>query len=650
MRGLIDETRIRLFLNIIGRPLVSTHRAFSMPPLHGRHCQFSQSTLKILLVVAMLGCLCPQMAPAQSSSNTGSLDIVESHWGFDGTVMTEHFCLLTLIVDNPTPQPFDGEIRLHRTDGSGKRVGGFLVESIYLNPGSRRIVQFEPYIISENDGWVVSWEGGNWRAPNVQRGTPGRVLLINEDGLFERGGAVRRFRERFFPSSVTACDGLGEVILDHVPDWDAPRRQAFLDWLRQGGRLHLLRSPARAFPQFDGELSALNEPSLIYNIGGGIVRRHEITRRELTETYLKNEIIGSATTPMGAEADLLEQLNQRNEYSYDTSLPMGDWTLQEAVLNDLKRLITPEHDWGMIHLLSLAYIAVLFPGSFIVGREFRRVPLTLGVIVGSTLLFGGAFFLVGNRGYGEASTQHSLAIARHVEGDQFHVMQWNNLFMTNGGYYQLWNNGAGRLYSDATNLEAVNGQLISGSEGRFLVDIPPYSSRVFANKTLVHLPAWEERQVSSDTQDAEQFNVPLPEDIAKSIRYSYVIIGSQLYEGSWRDNTLTIRGGRKINEVLKPRFDSMGWNNVDTSTAETELATKKYFDALVLYSLGVSTDEELKSFALPEQKARVFLFTNLAPELSTKINEELELPSGTEANLIERQTGQMVYIFDVPHL
>src|SRR5690606_28022852 len=99
-----------------------------------------------------------------------------------------------------------------------------------------------------------------------------------------------------------------------------------------------------------------------------------------------------------------------------------------------------------------------------------------------------------------------------------------------------------------------------------------------------------------------------------------------------------------------PRFDSMGWNNVDVSAAETELATKKYFDALVLYSLGVSTDEELKSFALPEQKARVFLFTNLAPELSTKINEELELPPGADANLIERQTGQMVYIFDVPHL
>lgn len=607
--------------------------------------------LKILFVLAMFACFGPRVASAQAAGDQGSLNIVEAHWGFDGTVMTEHFCPLTLVVDNPTPQPFDGEIRLHRTDVSGKRVGGFLVDSIYLNPGARRIVQFEPYIISEHDGWVVSWQGGSWRAPAVQRGTPGRVLLINEDGLFERGGAVRRFRERFFPSSVTACDGLGEVILDHDPDWDAPRQRAFLDWLRQGGRLHLLRSPSRDFPQFDGDLSPLNEPSLSYNVGGGTVRRHEITRRELTEAYLRSDILESATpgTAAEAEATLAEELAQRNQYSYDDHQAMEDWTIQESVFNDLKQLITPEHDWGVIHLLSLAYIAVLFPGSFIVGREYRNAPLTLAVILGSTLLFGGAFYLVGNRGYGEASAQHSLAIARHIDGDQFNVTQWNNLFMTNGGDYQLWNEGAGRLYSDATNMEPVNGELIAGLEGRFLVDIPPYSSRVFSNKAIVRFPGWEGRTVAADPASAQQFNVPLPEELAKSLRFSYVMIGDRIYEGNVRGGklTITLQGGRKIGEALKPKINEITWS-ASGPADEAELATKKYFDALVLYSLGVATDQQLRSFRLPDQRVRIFLFTKLAPELNTKINEELEIPVGTEANLIERQTGQMVYIFDIP--
>ena len=128
-----------------------------------------------------------------------------------------------------------------------------------------------------------------------------------------------------------------------------------------------------------------------------------------------------------------------------------------GVFNQLKKMVQAKHNWAVIHLLSLSYVAVLFPGCFLIGREFRNVPVTFGTIVGATLLYGGAFYLVGNRGYGESTTVHAVALAEHVEGDRYDIMEWTSVFAIAGGEYAFVHPGRSRLYSDATTNEPVGG-------------------------------------------------------------------------------------------------------------------------------------------------------------------------------------------------
>ncbi|HEX6984543.1 MAG TPA: hypothetical protein VF170_04165, partial [Planctomycetaceae bacterium] len=374
------------------------------------------------------------------------LEVRDVLWGFDGTVMRDRFAPLTLVVDNPTPEPFDGELRLYRADFSGSRVGGFHVETIYLAPATQRIVQFYPYAISDMENWVLAWEGGQMTLPKPRYGGPARVLLADDGDLFQRGGAVKRFPARNFPPYATATDVLAEVVLDHVPDWTAPQRQALLDWLRQGGTLHLLRGTDGRQPQFTSEFAVLNEPSDEFRVGAGLVRRHAVGRSELNGEYVRTRL-----DPPPRKADETPEEVERG-YQYGGagySYPLDQWRMTTGVFTRLKRMVKAEHNWGVIHLLSLSYVAVLFPGCFLIGREFRSVPATFGAIVGATLLFGGAFYLVGNRGYGESTNVHAVALAEHVEGDRFDATEWSSVFAIAGGDYVFSHAGEERLYSDA---------------------------------------------------------------------------------------------------------------------------------------------------------------------------------------------------------
>lgn len=579
--------------------------------------------------------------PAGAADPTIAVPEGDILWGFDGTVMRDRFNPLTLVVDNPTPEAFDGEVRLHRADFSGQRIGGFLSETIYLAPGTRRIVQFYPLSMSEMENWVLSWEGGQVTLPQPRQGPPARVLLTEEGDLFDRGGAVKRFPTRNFPPYATATDGLAELVIDQAPDWEVPRRQAFLDWLMSGGVVHLIRGPDGRHPQFTGDLAVLNEPSDEFRVGAGRVRRHDVNRAELSGAYVSAQM----DPPEVPVEETPEEVARTNEYGV-YNFPLEEWRMNTGVFNQLKRMVKAEHNWGVIHLLSLSYIAVLFPGCFLIGREFRHVPATFGAIGGATLLFGGAFYLVGNRGYGESTSVHAVALAEHVDGDKYDVTEWSSVFVTAGGDYAFSHQGEERLYSDATDNEPVGGVETAGSAGRFVVDVPPFSTRVMAHKALVRLPP----AAPAVDPSAGSPVFRLPKGFPAELRDAYAVIGTQVLTYRRTGDELQPVGSQATpaKEFFKPKnadfvTDDMAWGeDLAPATRISQLARP-----LMVYSLRLMKDDDLKKFRVPDGRVRLFVYAPLSPQLQTLAGPaEAEVAEATPEPL-SGQTGSVLYSYDL---
>ena len=216
-----------------------------------------------------------------------ALDVGKPLWGFDGKVLPNAFTVMSIEVGNRGAQPFDGDLVL-RDLGSGAP----LKLAVFLAPGTSRWVQFHPYVGGYVPGWKLTWNDGREREEDMGQpstGAPATVLLADPDAPGMRAVRMRLFAENLFPTTVSATDGLAAVVLDHQPRWDAPRREAFLDWVRRGGTVHLLPGADGAAVQFTDDFSPLNITGSAdrQRIGAGLVVRHTITRAEMTEQWLK---------------------------------------------------------------------------------------------------------------------------------------------------------------------------------------------------------------------------------------------------------------------------------------------------------------------------------------------------------------------------
>src|SRR5262249_34417093 len=155
--------------------------------------------------------------------------------------------------------PFEGTLSLIETRGIGSSVSAPLVQPIYLTPGTRRWVQFTPFIVNEFS-WELRWGSGQKAHETIdgpKRGGLATVLLLDPSSVSAAELRLRVFPAALFPPPFPSPDPLAQLVIDHVPRWDAPRREAFLDWLNRGGVVHLLRGPGGPLV-FDGDLSVLN--------------------------------------------------------------------------------------------------------------------------------------------------------------------------------------------------------------------------------------------------------------------------------------------------------------------------------------------------------------------------------------------------------
>ena len=319
-------------------------------------------------------------------------------------------------------------------------------------------------------------------------------MLVTADDVLGVGRAVRQFPDSLFPPMVTATDGLKEVLLDHVPQWEESRRQAFYDWLYRGGALHLLKDTDGAYPRFTAQLVELNNPSESFHVGNGTVIRHDRPRSRLDAAFVDTLTAGKA--PSGDPNQDAQSANPAANPPNGAPAPLAGVRADTkgALFPDLcgglfaflKTLNKPNHNWLLIYAMALIYVVTVVPGVHYLGRKRFDYRLVYGTLVGLIVLFSLGFAYFGRRGHREASAVNSLAVARQLPGGAWDVTSWSNVFVINGTDYEIVHGGSQRLYSTAQTFEAVNGVIRNGNPGRFDVDIPPFSSQPFVGRLKVN--------------------------------------------------------------------------------------------------------------------------------------------------------------------
>lgn len=411
-----------------------------------------------LALIAFLLLLCGRLPAA--------IQVGSPVWGFDGKVLPDTFNVVSVEISNPSAKPFEGDFVLDDAPGLGPRSSAPYKQHIFLAPGTARWIQFYPYVGEYTPPWRLSWQGteqgtehGSADLGQPASGPPATILLADPDSPGSRNARMRLYPEGLFPPTVSATDGLHAVVLDHQPRWEAPRREAFLDWVRRGGTLHLLPGLDGAQPQFTGDLSALNVQGERGGVGSGQVIRHRVGRSEITEQFLKD-----AGFPPPEIVNNQGQIHDVNGFLF----------------RRLASITKPDISWNLIYLLTGLYVILIGPVFYILRRRDYRVLLAGFLVTVAT--FAWLFTVVGRRGYGEKQIYHSLSIAHSLGGGRFDVQEWVHAFATSGDAYRFEHSAGGQLYAALGEGETVRGEIIVGKDSRFDADIPLFSSRPFLHR------------------------------------------------------------------------------------------------------------------------------------------------------------------------
>lgn len=554
-----------------------------------------------------------------------ALEIKQMRWGFDGKVLPDRFNLLSVLVaQEPGGQPFDGELVLTETRGTEQGVGAPLVQPLYLTPGTERWVQFVA-VVSQEEEWRLRWGKGAKSVapvPAPKLGPPAAVVLMDLASVFAPDLRLPGFPEDLFPTSVAATDSLDQVVIDHVPRWDAPRREAFLDWLRRGGIVHVLRG-SEGFPRFEGDLAALNGPAgagetKTVRVGAGRVLRHEVAREEFDPAAL-----------WAAGYAPREFQTQQNQFG--ASLYRFDQTM----LQNLAGLTKPQVQWWLLYLLTITYLLLIGPGHYFWSRtvDWR---MALGGFLGLVAAFALAFIVAGHRGAGEDQTSHSIALARSLGGDRWDVHEWVSAFAIRGDYYKLTHPAAANYYAVPSDSEAVSAKAFGGKEGHLEADIPLYSARPFMHRAVMTGPKADLKVIE---WKKDSLVLELPADFPADSQPPLARFLSRMVPLTRDGRRLTWREG--VGPATRPEVDFFDSAAADAfrsfdNTGHTFSPNAAYYPLFAVFLGDVPVlPHPLTRRFLPPDQLQLFLFAETPASFAMK------------GKGFDRAHGHALYVIDV---
>jgi hypothetical protein len=613
--------------------------------------------------LAIFSVVCSFIAPC-AAQDQQTVRIAESIWGFDDRVMQGQFVPLSILVDNLSDQPIEGTLRLHCVQGMLNGVGGDFEEPIFLGATSRRWVQFYVYVSDSLANWHLSlttaekeitfdpipqsrrifepefstnMNRAKERLPVVILDPPGRMSRIPK--------SMKHMPNEIFPPYATATHSLYALFLDHVPNWDVPRQEAFMSWLRRGGRLHLLKDSNNQVPRFAGAMVALNEPAVEFTIGFGTVIRHDYQRADLPESVVEQVI-----TPGDAKADLPENMDPNSFANLRTFITAKSTSEFFVGLRDLTN---PEHSWVLLTLLALIYIGLLFPGSYILSKK-PQYPFytTYAAILGVVLLFSMLFLFFGRRGYNESTAVNSLMIARAETNKVWDVFAMSHAFVTVGDDYSIEDKNHQTLLASGSDSERVAATFTAGNEAKFVSRIPPFSGQPVISQRQLTLDEWNIQLLDFEQSQSDLRSVTIQTSgklpVGEDVRYR-ILHGRQVHKLNYDSKTGRLKLGqdskRLVDFCFRREFDPAVWggwpvppkpSTVSTDDDELEDPRKEFFRVseadLVARSLLDDFSVNIETFELPPGEIRLLVYAPIPPKM--------ELPFSTEAN----RDGRVLYV------
>ena len=609
------------------------------------------------------------LTPGVIAQDSQQLRVVEVVWGFDGRVVTGQFMPLSILVDNLSDQPVEATARLRRITGALIEVGGISTQPAFIGPNSRRWIQFYPYILGNSATWHFDLQteektytfdsldqpraifDRNRDSEEAQLSLP--AVILDPQGFATKSPTtVKHMPAEIFPPYATAMHGLRALFLDHVPDWEAPRQQALLSWLKSGGQLHLMKDSNNQTLSFSGILAPLNEPFPEFPVGNGTVTRHDFQRDGLSL-----QVVSPAVTPPGVNVDLSEP-----EPSFNQVGAVGHTAQEEATVNDdellmwMRELTQPDHAWIVIFLLSMCYVGLIFPGCWILSKQRRlHFLVTYGAIAGLAVVFSLIFLFIGQRGYGETTSLHTLAVARAEDATHWSSLEYRTLFVTSGDLYTLDDKDRQTLLASGAADERADALMTAGNSASMVARVPPFSSQSMIFRRRLTLDDWNlsitnvEQSGSELTALTLSFNEKFP--LHKDNKY-FVIHGKRIHtlKADGANKQLTYAGSALLlttfcAPVLEPENGFTGILTASGNTGpygneEPDDPVAKCFHKSLLKLVARSAADDfyadLKRFELPEGRVRILIY---AP---------IEMTQDMTVSADVKREGRILYVRDFP--
>lgn len=537
-------------------------------------------------------------------------------WGFDGTIRVEEFNLLNVEVFNNSENPWQGAVWLQPIVGIQKVDVAVIQPDLFIEPYGTRQIQFYAFIPNQTE-YELGWGkilGGQLRAEgDIEMDSPkinhkNLTLQLTNGSSSSRGQKVPTYDEAIFPSGADVLRTVDAILLDHVPRWQSPQIQSFRDWLYGGGTLYLIADAGDPLLQFPTVLEELNEPSDAFPVGyGKVIRTSEFSASNVEE--------------------------QAPPQNYKNLSSSG------TIFSLLKAMTTPDHNWPLIYFLAVLYLLVLFPGCWLVGRKKGDFRVTYAIILGTVGLFSVGFHSIGKRGYGEATTINSVAIARPGQPARWIVKQWSNLFITSGGDYLVEHDVDASAISTGQHTEAILGLAMNQPAAAMQTDIPSFSNRTVVHTGTLKTPGFrpEVASLRATPDRLEELVLTLPEGSQwPTFQSMLAIYRGQQYVPSLVNNRLHVTPSATSNVNLLNdaalAYNPYSWGTAKSNSPE-ELFDKTFW-LMIADDLGLFYGEEINGSMPPQNRVRLYLFT------------EMEAPFFASGEISPQQTGKVLYIFE----
>ena len=432
------------------------------------------------------------------SARSYALDVQEIYYGFDNQVINNSFNFITFKVHNNTPKAFDDVITLKSSGISVKTIN---TKHVFLAPNQRKTIQMYFYIQEHYDGLIIQAGKDRFTTDIPSESIGANIFISDKPGRLPKH--FKFFPQEYFPVSTPLTDSLSRVIFDTSPDWTPAQKATFMTWLKLGGIAIVLKKKTGGFPKFTSLMAPLNGTGKVQAIGAGQIQRLE----SIDKIRIPN----------------FRPKNAQSGYNQNTD---------DSIFSNLQLLVKTDHNWAFIYFLIVVYLLLIGPANYFIGRKTRdwKIPNLFFIltVAGFSILFA----IIGKRGYGEETKICSFTFADHIEGNQYNIKQWSNIFVTSGNQYVFSHNTKSNLYASPGNFEMAT-QLSQG-DGKFIADIP-----LFSSKKMIHSANGTGADIKITNSERTVHNVKLTIDSKTKIDKAWFIMGSSIHIAIKKGNTYT---------------------------------------------------------------------------------------------------------------